>query len=212
MRVGSSMGPGLDEVALITSDFVHAESPTRAALALITWFCTAYAFGQSAGTPRFEDYPVNEHFTGTPTAPILVTPDQRMFRTRIRNGISSTRDVWIGSYKNPVRAKGPNFAGHYFAIRWGCGSQCLMMAIVDAETGTVYSPPLARKDSLWVPLDNLGDRETDLRPDSSLMILRNACRDFKNLKTCGTYYFNWKDNQFVLIKFVFVDALKDLAP
>ena len=37
-------------------------------------------------TPRFEDYPVTETFTGTPAAPILDTSEQRMFRTRIRNG------------------------------------------------------------------------------------------------------------------------------
>lgn len=162
--------------------------------------------------PRFEDYPVSKIFTGTPVAPVLDTPDQQMYRSRIRNGVSTLSDVWIGSYKNPIKAKGPNFAGHYFVIRWGCGSQCVMMATVDAETGKVYEPPLADKTSLWVPLDNLSGMETDLRPDSSLLVLRNACRDFKDRKTCGTYYFNWKDNHFDLVKFVMVDPLKELVP
>jgi hypothetical protein len=175
-------------------------------------FCGAYTPAQSAETPRFEDYPVREAFTGKPAAPILATGEQRMYSTRIRNGVSRGTDVWIGSYKNPVKSEGPNFAGRYFVIRWGCGSQCLMMATVDAETGMVYAPPLADKNSLFVPLDNLSDKETDLRPDSSLMILRNACRDFKDRRTCGTYYFNWKDNHFVLIKFVLVDPLKNLIP
>ena len=76
----------------------------------------------------------------------------------------------------------------------------------------MYEPPLADKNSLWVPLDNLSDMEIDLRPDSSLMILRNACRDFKDRKSCGTYYFNWKDNHFVLLKFVMLDPLKELVP
>jgi hypothetical protein len=75
-----------------------------------------------------------------------------------------------------------------------------MMAIVDAKTGIIYQPPLADKGSLWVPLDNLSDMETDLRPDSSLMILRNACRDFR--RECGTYYFDWKDNRFNLVRLV----------
>jgi hypothetical protein len=83
-----------------------------------------------------------------------------------------------------------------------------MMAIVDAKTGNVYSPPLAERDLLQVPLDIVSDMETDLRPDSSLIILRNACRDFKDRKTCGTYYFNWKNNHFDLIKFIFVDPLR----
>lgn len=151
------------------------------------------AWAQSAA-PQFEDYPVKEMFSGTPAAPILTTPDQRMYRTRIRRGVS-----------DPL-----NFAGHYFAIRWGCGSQCGMMAIVDAETGKVYEPPMARDKSLWVPLDNLSDMQIDYRPDSSLLILRNACRDFRDRRTCGLYYFNWKDNRFTLVKFVMVDPLKDL--
>jgi hypothetical protein len=36
-----------------------------------------------------------------------------------------------------------NFAGRYVVISWGCGSQCVLMAIVDAKTGIVYDPPLS---------------------------------------------------------------------
>ena len=85
-----------------------------------------------------------------------------------------------------------------------------MMATVDAKTGIIYEPPLADKGSLDVPFDNLSDMEIDLRPNSSLLVLRNACRDFKNRDSCGIYYFNWKDNRFMLVKFVMVDPLKDL--
>ncbi len=127
---------------------------------------------QRSKTPRFEDYPVTEMFTGRPAAPILVSPELRHYRTRIRNGVSTGSDVWIGSYKNPIEARGPNFAGHYFVIRWGCGSQCVTMAIVDAKTGIVYRPPLTDQVFLHVPLDNLSDMETDVRPNSTLMILR----------------------------------------
>jgi hypothetical protein len=85
-----------------------------------------------------------------------------------------------------------------------------MMATVDAKTGTVYEPPLSHNGSLYVPLDNLSDMEIDLRPNSSLLVLRNACRDFKSRNSCGTYYFNWKNNRFTLVKFVMVNPLKDL--
>ena len=85
-----------------------------------------------------------------------------------------------------------------------------MMATVDARTGIVYEPPLSDKGSLSVPLDNLSDMETDLRPNSSLLVLRNACRNFKDRNSCGTYYFNWRDNQFVLVKFVMVNPPRDL--
>lgn len=169
-------------------------------------------WSQEAGTvsaPRFEDYPVTEMFTGTPVVPILATSETRRYRTRIRNGVSKGSDVWIGSWKNPSNVAGPNFAGNYFVIRWGCGSQCLMMATVDAITGTVYEPPLSRKGSLYVPLDNLGDGEIELRPNSSLLVLRDACSDFKNRDSCGTYYFNWKDNRFALLRFVMARPAKN---
>ena len=116
--------------------------------------------------------------------------------------------MWIGSLQHPVKGNGPNFAGHYFAIRWGCGSQCVSMAIVDAKTGMVYDPPLSAKGSLYVPLDNLSDMVTDLRPDSSLLVLKNACTDFKNRDSCGIFYFNWKDHRFVLVKFVRMNMAK----
>ncbi len=88
-----------------------------------------------------------------------------------------------------------------------------MMAIVDARTGVIYDPPLSGAGSeLYVPLDNFSDMEVDLRPDSSLLVLRNACRDFRDTGSCGIYYFNWKDNRFALMKFVAVDPLKELVP
>ena len=164
----------------------------------------------TASAPRFEDFPVTKMFTGTPVAPILSTPETRQYRTRIRNGVLTGSDVWIGSRKNLNKSAGPNFAVNYFVIRWGCGSQCVMMATVDARNGVVYEPPLSDKGSLNVPLDNLSDMEIDFRPNSSLLILRNACRDFKNRNSCGTYYFNWEDNRFVLVKLVTLKPLKDL--
>jgi hypothetical protein len=158
---------------------------------------------QSEAIPRFEDYPVPARFTGTPVAPIFATLEQKRYRSRIRDGVLDGADVWIGTHKDPIPTKAPNFAGHYFVIRWGCGSQCVMMATVDAKTGTIYEPPLSgSSQALNVPLDNLSGMEIDLRPDSSLLVLRNACRDFKNRRSCGTYYFNWHNNRFDLKKFV----------
>jgi hypothetical protein len=157
---------------------------------------------QQARTPRFEDYPATEMFTGTPAEPIFSTPEQRHYRTQIRNGVSTGAGVWNGSWRHPIETKGPNFAGRYFVIRWGCGSECVMMATVDAKTGNVYEPPLSRNGSLDVPLDNLSDMEVDFRPGSSLLVLRNACRDFAKRNSCGVYYFNWIENHFALLKFI----------
>jgi hypothetical protein len=165
---------------------------------------------KASTTPRFEDYRVTDVFTGAPAMPILATSEEKHYGTRIRNGVLTGSDVWNGSWRNPIKSNGPNFAGHYFIIRWGCGSQCSMMATVDAKTGNIYGPPLSGAGSeLYLPLDNLSDMEVDFKPDSSLLVLRNACKDFRNRSSCGVYYFNWQETRFVLLKFVMANPIKD---
>ena len=160
------------------------------------------AFGGER-SPRFEDYPFNGIFTGQPVLPIPRTPQERRFRTRIREGVTIGRGVWTGSWKQAKERAAPNFAGHYFVIRWGCGSECLMMAVVDALTGTVYPPPLSVSGSeLEVPMDPLSDREIWFRVDSTLMVFQNGCASAR--KQC-VYYFNWESNRFRLIRRVLMN-------
>ena len=182
---------------------MSASAPIRfVRMLLVLWCLVVSALAQQTGTPRFEDYPVTEMFTGKPAEPILSTPEQRHYRTRIRNGVSTGAGVWNGSWGNAIERKGPNFAGHYIVIRWGCGSECVMMATVDAVTGKVHEPPLSQHGSLDLQLDHLSDMEVDFRPNSSLLVLRNGCRDFAKRSSCGVYYFDWKDNHFDLLKFI----------
>lgn len=83
-------------------------------------------FGQKTRFPRFEDYPVKQRFTGKPALVNLRSdPKARLFRTMLREGAK----------------KGPNFAGHYTLVTWGCGSDCRVVAVVDAVTGKVYFAP-----------------------------------------------------------------------
>src|SRR5437868_2812690 len=118
--------------------------------------------------PRFEDYPVKAIFKGQPANPVLSTPEQRLYRTRIREGAAKGRGVGKGSWKYAEDTPGPNFAGHYVVIRWGCGADCLMMAVVDAETGKVYAPPMSGVGTeLEVPMDIMSDKEIDFRLDTS---------------------------------------------
>lgn len=87
-----------------------------------------------------------------------------------------------------------------------------MMATVDARTGRGYEPPLADKNSLSLPLDNLSKMAVDFRLNSSLLVLRNACHDFNDRASCGVYYFKWKEDGYSLLKFIFEDPLKDFRP
>ena len=88
--------------------------------------------------PRFEDYGVTEIFNGQPVPPLIEISVERMYRTRIRDGVTKG---W-GVHRDGKEQAGPNFAGHYFVIQWGCGTSCLMMVIVDALTGKIYYLPL----------------------------------------------------------------------
>jgi hypothetical protein len=176
--------------------------------ALLVCAVAVSGLAQKPGSlPRFEDFPVTDTFKGIPATPILQTPEQKRYSTRIREGVSTGRGVWSGSWKDAKEQRGPNFAGHYFVIRWGCGSDCLMMAVVDAETGKVYASPIPGAGTeLFVSMDIMSDREIDFRLDSSLMILRNACRGART--QCGVYYFNWKDNHFDPVWQTLVDLTK----
>ncbi len=154
----------------------------------MTWLLLlGFAFQNEA--PRFEKYAVPERFQGHPAPPILATPEQRNFKTRIRQDVLKAE-----SNKTAL-----NFAGHYIVIIWGCGSDCAMMATVDALTGTIIEPPLARKGSLQVPLNIWSPMEINFNPDSRLLILRDACREGR--QACGTYGFEIRQGQFQIVFF-----------
>jgi hypothetical protein len=104
----------------------------------------AAGFPRQHRLPRFEDYPVREVYHGRP-APVDLSssPDARRFRTVLREGAR----------------RGPNFAGHYTVVEWGCGSNCHVYGIVDARTGRVWITPWAA---------NLG---AEYRLDSSLFVI-----------------------------------------
>jgi len=72
-------------------------------------------------TPRFKDYSVTEIYKGK-NAPIKLTRDDKMFRTRLKWAVDNQK---------------PNFAGQYILTTWGCGAQCIMGAVIDAKTGKV---------------------------------------------------------------------------
>ena len=97
-----------------------------------------------AEPPRFEDYAPARQSSGSKARLALTrgTPAWR-FRTVVRGG---------------YRDKPVNFAGHYVAIEWGCGSPCQRWAFVDALTGAVY----------LVPTPTAGGE--DYRRDSTLFV------------------------------------------
>lgn len=79
--------------------------------------------------PTFEDLPAVPHAAGSKAAIRFQRGTASWnFRTVIREGYQKT----------PI-----NFAAHYVAISWGCGSGCQRWAVVDSATGSVHLVPFS---------------------------------------------------------------------
>jgi hypothetical protein len=156
--------------------------------------------------PKFQDYPVKEVFEGTPHAPIFATPEQHHYRTRIRQGVEKGWGVWInGEWMREQNRPGPNFAGHYVVIVWGCGAPCLMMAVSNAKTGAVYNPPLSWTGGLALPLlvfpNSFGrDADVEYRRDSQLMIIKATPYSNRSDAIPYAFYFLWQGDKWSLLR------------
>ncbi len=150
------------------------------------------AQGSDLGFPSFSEYPVSAIFKGKPVAPRLVQPGDRLFRSRILEGA----------------AAGPNFAGHFSIAEWGCGTACVSIAIVDAETGRVY-PGLfvilgygrARKyadvdEGRYAPLSYVL---------SSRLLIARGCPEDEN---CASYFYEWSRSRFKMLRKVPGEAIR----
>jgi hypothetical protein len=155
--------------------------------------------------PKFEDYPVKEIFAGAPHPPVLVTREQRLYRTRIREGVEKGWGVWVnGETGREQNQPGPNFAGHYIVIFWGCGAACIRMAMSDAETGAVFGPPVTEGQFALAPLmfpDSAGGSAiVEYRLDSSLMILKTTPHPDRRGSIPYAFYFVWQRDHWALLR------------
>ena len=91
------------------------------------------AKGAATVLPRFEDYPSTVAFSGR-LAPVVLASARygRTYRTRLRAGAQT----------------GPNFAGVFTVVSWGCGSSCQVSAIIDARTGALSRQMLRTTNGL----------------------------------------------------------------
>lgn len=141
----------------------------RALLAGLIVLGIAPIAGAQDGAPRFEDYAVRETFGGPSKPPVLATKEQRAFRTRLREAAKEK----------------PNFAGHYVLTTWGCGTECVTGAAIDARTGKVILLPFTL--CCW-GFDVPDDFEPiAFRLDSSLIVFRGARNEVEADK--GNHYY-----------------------
>jgi hypothetical protein len=91
------------------------------------------------GLPRFGDFPASETCSGRP-APVDLDSDRdaRKFKTRLQEGAR----------------KGPDFAGCYTVVSWGCGTECESFVVIEARSGRVFSPPFSLGLGSWYRKDS----------------------------------------------------------
>ena len=171
--------------------------------ALLLFFVALTACAQ----PRFEDYPVTKVFRGKPASPIFATPEDRLYRTRIREGVEKGWGVIRDGKDQP----GPNFAGHYIVIEWGCGVPCVMMVVVDARTGRIHHLPMAMgtrgEQRIGVPLFGLRSGEVNFRLDSRLLTI-DACpeQSEKPDAACYSHRYLWENEKWKLLGRVRIES------
>jgi hypothetical protein len=126
----------------------------------------------------FNEYPASA-FHGRSATPRLETSLAWQHRTTIRNRVKS----------------GPNFAGHYTVVDWGCGTMCAVFVIVDARSGLVYEPPEISKGV------ELGVAGPKYRLNSTLMVVA-SCPYPKvyGYKNCERKFYDWDGSRLVLLK------------
>jgi hypothetical protein len=144
------------------------------------------AAGQQ-GYPSFENFRVNHMYSGKPARAKIIGRRARMFRTRIREGA----------------ANGPNFAGKYTVVRWGCGSDCQQLAIVNAMSGEVFFPPeiLQIESCCFAGSDSLISEDTiQFKQDSRLLITVGLRFVGQKNEQLGKFYYEWRGNRLRLLR------------
>ena len=154
------------------------------------FLAAAIVQAQPAKLPSFEEFKATEIFQGQAAQPRLTTPFARKFRSVIREGAQ----------------KGPNFAGTFGIVQWGCGSSCVQMAIVNEQTGAVYPGPFTVLD-FAAPhrfADKSDSSQVDsfeplvFRKDSRLLVVRGCPEE--NQGNCALFYYEWSGLKFRLLQ------------
>jgi hypothetical protein len=169
---------------------------------LLCFVSNDWAREHSNRLPKFEDYRIKDVFAGTIAAPIISASIDQRDAEAIRDGVDKGWGVFHGFEER----KGPNFAGRFILIHWGCGTTCMEMAVVDAKSGDVYFPPITDEginvQSCFLPFltyPDDGSRSPILqyRLDSKLFIIK--CNDGPT-ELSYTFYFLWEKNRWTLLR------------
>lgn len=83
-------------------------------------------FVAESSLPVFEDFLVAQSEATLASINLKSHPNVANFKTRLEYNLNESA----------------NFAGHYIATYWGCGTMCQMVAIIDVLDGSVFFPDI----------------------------------------------------------------------
>jgi hypothetical protein len=122
--------------------------------------------------PSFERYRVKSGVIERPANVQLSShPKAPKFRTVLADGAKT----------------GPNFAGHYTIVTWGCGVACAEVGVVDARTGQVFFPRQLQPNAYQSVTDQTPPFQ--YRLESNLLIVAGSPLDRGD--NIGIHYYLW---------------------
>lgn len=125
----------------------------------------------------FEDYPEPVYRASVQSPDLSSHPDARTYRTRLRNAAKG----------------GVNFAGDHILAMWGCGTNCLMGAVINARSGYVQFLP--GTVCCWLDT-NENINPIEFRTDSNLLVLTGLINEQEPM---AKYYYDFSGRDFKLI-------------
>ncbi|MGH7025529.1 MAG: hypothetical protein ACREEB_18330 [Caulobacteraceae bacterium] len=170
-----------------------AQTPATARNAGSDTDCMISLSAITQSVPRFSDYPARVEKIAKPAAVDLRSdPEARTFRTMLRDGARN----------------GPNFAGHFTIVGWGCGSSCLQWAVVDARSGKVsldrsiqvVSAVYVADEQAKLPGVDYDYNALRFRRDSALVAILGAPHEDEARE--GVAFYRWNGKIFQFLKFV----------
>ena len=137
----------------------------------------------SSGAPKFSEYPAKRATPSHAAAVNLKSHARaREFRTRLREGA----------------AIGPNFAGAFTVVTWGCGVACQDLAIVDARNGAVHFPPSVKLNAYHYVHEDRLPNPYQFQLNSDLLVLVGSPNDAGEAEA-GIFFYRWTGRDLKLV-------------
>jgi len=137
---------------------------------------------------EFLNYPGDPPLESTAKAPRMDTRFAREYRTQLREAAE----------------KGPDFGGRYALASWGCGTNCLELALIDLSIGKVHETAASTLPGCLVPRLSEGKPAVwaDYRLDSRLLYLYpcqldNPCQGEDEIRRDA---YLWNGKRFEMLK------------